>query len=264
MARQDQVCVDLVSDNEHPVAQADVRHLFQLVPRPHPAHRVVGIAQDQHGGILAAAQRLQQGKVDGIAAIRPQAHGTVQTAALQRLRRVQEGRIRRGHHHDAVSRPGEAADHPVHGAQHTVGVHHPPVRNVHAVAALHPAAEGGDVLPRRAGIAEHPALHEVLYALAQLRRRQKIHVRHGEGHDPPGHVGAARLHQLIFLRAGVPAIRQRGKIIGHGMFLLFPLCTPIVLIFPPVSSGKEKHRERRKNLLHFPVVCCIILTNTTG
>ena len=201
--------------------QADIRHLLQLLSAPHPTHWIVGVAEDQHSGVRPAAQVLQQSEVDGVAAVVPQHHRTVQPAAVQRLRRVQKRGIGGGQHHDAVSRPGKGPDHPVHGAQHAVGVHHPRRGNVHAVAALHPPLKGGDVLPRRAGIAEHPAPHKVLHALAQLRRRQKVHVRHGKGHGSPGHIGAALLHQLIFLRAGVPAIRQRGKIIGHGIALLF-------------------------------------------
>ena len=238
MARQDQIRVDLVGDDEYPVPQADIRHLLQLPALPHPTHRIVGIAEDQHGGILAAAQLLQQGEVDGVAAIVSQYHRAVQTAAVQQLRRVQKRRIGRGHDHDAVPRSGKRPDHLVHGTQYTVGVDHPLGGDVHAMAAAHPALEGGDIRLRRAGVAKDPAGHKVTDALCQLRRRQKIHIRHGEGNDPPGYIRATLLHQLVFFRAGIPPVRQRGKIIGHGVSLLSDI--PLFYLFPyRCQAGKD-------------------------
>ena len=38
----DQVAVDFVGYHHHAVAAADLVHLGQLLPGPHPAHRVVG------------------------------------------------------------------------------------------------------------------------------------------------------------------------------------------------------------------------------
>jgi hypothetical protein len=64
---EDQVVVNLVGEDGHVVAQADVGDPLQLLPPPDPAHRVVGVAQDQELGI--ARLRLQIVEVNGVDAV---------------------------------------------------------------------------------------------------------------------------------------------------------------------------------------------------
>ncbi|MCH3968331.1 MAG: hypothetical protein LKE50_06930 [Atopobiaceae bacterium] len=59
--------MDLVTDDEDVVLQADVTHCPQLVCAPHTAHGVMGAAEDQHPGRWQGCLRCKVVEVELIA-----------------------------------------------------------------------------------------------------------------------------------------------------------------------------------------------------
>ena len=68
VAGADKVCVDLVRDDLHALAQADFAHARKLVPGPDPAHWVVRTAEDEGFDALLLDRALEIIVVDAVAA----------------------------------------------------------------------------------------------------------------------------------------------------------------------------------------------------
>ncbi len=58
VARQHQVAVDFIRDDQHVVFQADFAQKQQFVSRPATSHRIVGIAENQHLSGLCLLSKL--------------------------------------------------------------------------------------------------------------------------------------------------------------------------------------------------------------
>ena len=69
MWRQHQVGVNLVGDHEHVMLGADGGHLLQLLRRPNPADRIVGVAQDHGGDGRFGGRRREALQVHGVAPV---------------------------------------------------------------------------------------------------------------------------------------------------------------------------------------------------
>ena len=59
-----ELTVYLVRDHLHAVAKADVIHPLELLPRPYASRRVVGVAEQEDGGLLVGTLRFEVGPVD--------------------------------------------------------------------------------------------------------------------------------------------------------------------------------------------------------
>ena len=66
MAGHDEFAMDFVADDAHVVALADVGHALQLVARPDASGRVVGVAEQEDGGLLVGTLRLEVVPVNGV------------------------------------------------------------------------------------------------------------------------------------------------------------------------------------------------------
>ena len=116
--------MDLVGDHKHLMRQADPGDLLQLLPVPHPAHRIVGVAEHQYLGVLPPAELFQYIIINGVTVVFQLEWAGEQTAPGG-LHRGEKGRVGGGHDDNAVAGSGIGLNHLPQGGDHVVRVHQP-------------------------------------------------------------------------------------------------------------------------------------------
>ena len=204
--------MDLIGEDQHPLLQADGAELLQLLPTPHPAHRVVGAAEEED---LSHLRRLGKAvKVHLVAAV-PLQQGTLQHLAAIPPDGAVEGVVHRREHDDLVPRLGIGLDHMAQGGHHPRGGHHPLPLDLPAVASGHPALQRLIVAVGGLGVAQNGLLQVVRELLRDLRRIDKLHVRHGQGDHLRREVWVEPLHGRPLAGAHGDPGAEGGKVIGH-------------------------------------------------
>ena len=195
VAVQHQIRMDLIGDDLHAVAEADLAHRPQLFGSPHPAHGVVGVAEDEESA--APGFFLKVREVHGvIASVIPLQRADHQlTAGVQH--HVGEGMVHRLLNEDLVAglcKHGQ--DHP-HAGHHAGGERHLFHIGLPAVALFLPAGNGLKVFGRPPGVAENALVRPGLDGVHDAGRCAEIHVR-----DPQGDHIIGPVVQLCLLKFG--------------------------------------------------------------
>ena len=176
---EDDVLVDLVAQDQGVVPPAQLRQGGKLLPRPHPAHGVVGAAQ-QHRPGSPGQEAFQPLQVHDVTVL-PAYQGVPEKLPAVCLHHRREGRVHRGLHHHPVSGTGQDLQGHRHPGHHPRSVADPVRVHVPTVAGPLPGRNG---LPHRTapnGVAEDPVVHPPVQRLQHRRRCGKLHVCDPEG-----------------------------------------------------------------------------------
>ena len=211
------VAVNLVRDDHHPVARADIRHANKLVHAPNATHGVVGIAQNHELGVVSPGQLLQAVKI----------HGVVQIAALilisvanklvvehvapKLLNTVGKGRVDGALDNNAVTRFGKSLDRipqrsdGARAIQHQIRVDGP------LVTACKPIAHG--VRIGRAAIdgaiTKDAMVNRRVQRIQNGGRATKVHVGRKKGDMVIGNLAQAAVLSDLSKRAPFAGIAKR-------------------------------------------------------
>ena len=198
-AGQGQVGVDLVGDHHDAVPARHLRQLGQLLAAPHPAHRVVRVAQEQQAGAGARQRLLQGGGVAAVDAVGVPGQRHRDDGAAIVLDDLAEGVVDGLLDDDGVARPGQGPHRQGQGGDHPGGDDVPVGVDGPAVAAGEPAGQGGVVGGVGLGVAEDAVAHPPQQGGGDRGRRAVVHVRHPQGQ---GGGGAAALGGEVPFEAG--------------------------------------------------------------
>ena len=243
LAVEDQVGVNLVGEQDHPVFDAQLHHTAQLLRRPHDAQGVVGATQEEEVGLGQLG--LEVGPVHLPPAVLFH-EGILQHPAVPRLGHVVELGVHRGLDEHAAPLGGKELDHGADGLHHAQAEAHQARVNVPAVAALLPAPDGLKIGVRAAGIAPDALLGPGGEGVDDGLGGLEVHVR-----DPQGDhlVGAELLRPLVVFGGAVAAAVHHGVEIilhrGSSFFLSWPglpgpvFCPTIKAIYVPNRSGRQ-------------------------
>ena len=210
VGRINEIAVDLVRYDRHAVPVRQLRHLQQLLPRPDPSHRVVGVAQKEHGNPGAEAL-LHVFQIHVPAVLRlPQAVPPQAEAVY--LRRLIERPVNGRLHHDLTPRAGEGAGAGEQAVHHAVAVQDPVFLRLYAVTALQPPQLRPFFLRSDKGIAEDRMLRPFGQRLTDRRKRGEVHIRHPHGQHvfpaegilpvvPLQAMGAGAIHTIFQISA---------------------------------------------------------------
>ena len=243
VAGHDEVEVDLVADHQHVVLQADIAHAAQLLLGPHPSHRVVGGAEDEHLAVLGLLLEVIQ--IHLIAAV-CQLEGALHDGAPVHIHRPVEGVVDRGEQQHLAAGPGEGPDGGVQPLDHAVGLNDPILLDLPVMAGGHPVLHRVGVRLAPPGVAPHAELGGLFQLLDDLGRGEQFHVGHGQGDHAGGGVGSEGVPLSgLHADAGVSGI----ELIFHCGFAPF-LCSGVehkgaaVLGRPPVRTGSIIRQRR--------------------
>ena len=198
-AGQGQVGVDLVGDHDDAVPARHLGQFVELLAAPHPAHRVVRVAQEQQAGAGARQRVLQGGRVAAVDAVGVARQRHRDDAAAVVLDDLAEGVVDGLLDDDGVARPGQGPHRQRQGGDHPGGDDVPGGVDGPAVAAGEPAGQGGAVGGVGLGVAEDAVAHPPQQGGGDRGRRPVVHVRHPQGQ---GGGGAAALGGEVPLEAG--------------------------------------------------------------
>ena len=226
------VVVYLVHDHGHAVFAADIAQPPQLLLAPDAADRVMRRADDD--GLRPLRLFRQIVKIHDIASVfRPQRVFHQRPAGVDHRRAKREIHRRLDDH--AVPRLRQRADRLVQPAHNAVHRHDPFRLYRPAVAATHPVRDGAVKRAARKRVAVHAVLCPLDHGLHQLRRREKLHIRHGEGDII--RAGERPVLQLRpFPGVHAPAQPERVKIVFHSV----PSCRFFPMVSRRPASGNPK------------------------
>jgi hypothetical protein len=97
---QSQRRVDLVDQQDDSVAQAEVGHRDQLLPRPNPAGRVVRVAQQVRADAVAGQRPVERLGIQVVTAVASPAERRLDDPAAREAQPVEERRVHRRVDHD--------------------------------------------------------------------------------------------------------------------------------------------------------------------
>ena len=212
MAEEHQVAVDLVADDKGAVLHAQLTHAAQLLGSPHPANGIVGVAENEDGG-LALEGVLKGLEVHVVAAVFVLFQGDGQGFAVPVLHRVIKLAVNRSQEQDLITGIGELPHTGAQGRDHAQAEQAALDIGPPAVALLLPVAHGLEIGVGAAGVAEHSLLVARVDGIQDGLGRAQVHVRDPHGDQIPA---AVPLFQFIVLcRKIVPAVNGLIKIVLH-------------------------------------------------
>ena len=177
---QHQVGVDLIGDDPHTVLYADIAHRLQLLTGPDPAHRVVGVAEDEilHavGGLLRKVLQIHS-----VTAIFIPLQGADHQLTASVVYHVGKGVVHRLLNEDLIGGLGEHGQHHPHTGNHAGGEGHVLRVRQPAVALLLPCGDGLEILGRPPGVAEDALIGAGLDGVHDAGGGLEIHVRDPQG-----------------------------------------------------------------------------------
>ena len=231
-ALAEDVAVDLVGDDEDAVLFTDFGNSADFLGGPDTAHGVMGVAEDQQGGVGIGGLLLQQIPVDGVVAV------VVDQMAADNLVAplgdiLGEMAVDRVHDDDALAGLCVHMGHMGQGAEGAVGVDDLIGLNLPVVAVGKPAAQSGEVpgVGNVHGVAVHLMVGNPVHGPDDGLGRLQVHVGghhgdgvliqagavHTEGGGQVGQLGQGPLHGV-----GTPAVNDGIKIVAHmSSFLSF-------------------------------------------
>ena len=184
MIPQDEILMDLVGEDAHPVLFTDAAERLQLVPPPDPAHRVVGRGEDEQLGAGAVQLAVQLVKIDGPAPRPVGAQVTGRELPPVVPDGVEEGVIDRGEHRHRIPRPGAQLHQPIDGRNDPRGKADPLPLQGQAVLLLLPAEEGVVIVLRHLVVAKGPVGRPGVDGQPHAGRALEVHVRHPQREEP--------------------------------------------------------------------------------
>ena len=210
VARQHQIAMDFVGNDQHIVFQADFAQKQQLVSRPATAHGVMRITKNQHLGGLGLFGQLVE--VDFVA-FSPVDQGIVDQFPSVTADGMMERRIDRRLDNDFISRLGKGQHRHVEAADHTWSERHPFRRHIPVMAAFQPACDRLKIWLVLEVIAIDGVFGSFDDCLTDEIGRLEVHV----GHPHRQHVRVAEnlFSQVVFHAVSIRAIDHLVEIVFH-------------------------------------------------
>lgn len=219
---------------------------------PHAAHRVVGAAQQDQLVFGVLGLPLQVLKINPVAvAVLDQRVFHYHTPIRSNC--AVEGVVHRSHDDDAVARVGVGLDREEQRGYNARRLVDPFLFHVPVMMALHEADYRIQVGVGGVGVAQNRVVDVALQAFLNFRGIFQLHVGHGKGDDPLGHVGVVGKHVLPFAGAGARTVDDGFKIVMHGdsscKIFLFRCLT---ILRPKCISFPGRNQEFRSIIVYIP------------
>ena len=185
VAGHDELAMNLVADDLDAVTQADVVHPLQFVARPDAARRVVGVAEQEEGGLRVGALGFEIGPVDFEAVVAGKPQHTFKRLAAVVADGGEEAVVVGREDEHPFARHRERLDGYRHGGDDTCGIENLFATDGPLVAALEPGDDSVVVVVADDGVAEDAVLSPFANSLLYGRCRTEVHVGHPQRDDIP-------------------------------------------------------------------------------
>ena len=205
--------MNLVADNLHTVAKADVVHALQLFACPYMSDGVVGIAEYEERGLIVGTQFFKGSPVDERAAVHVQWQFQHFAAVVADGREETVERRRLQQH--TLAGHGERLDDTRECRNDARGVLYPFAADGPAVASAEPADDGVVVAVGHLCVAEDAVLDAFPQSLGDAWCRLEIHVGHPHGQD------VAFDKSVLTVKLVVPLVASCAATLGEFVEIVF-------------------------------------------
>ncbi len=204
--------MDLVTDNQYPVFQANLSQPAQLVLPPDPPHRIMRIAQNEQPDIRIRNLALHVFKIHGITAVFPAKRIVCYDSAVL-LNHLAERIINRPLNHDTVAFFRKGPYRRCNREYNARSAYHPVLLHLPAMALLHPARNCPKIGFLSAAVTIYPMLRHFNQPLSHFIRRLPVHIRNPQRNNIFRH--AVLRCKIVLYTVGSPSVQHLVKIVSH-------------------------------------------------
>lgn len=177
-----EIRVNFIRDNPYAVPQADIPEGEQLLVRPYPADRIVGIAEQGQGNLFPGNRFFQGREIHPVAAVFVKQRAVAEAPSVV-LHHLSKGIIDRLLDQHAVPRPGEGPHRRRKGIHHPRGFNQPIRPDLPSVMGRKPAAQRLKISGAGFAVSEYSMLRRGFHRFNHRSGCPKVHVRHPHGQD---------------------------------------------------------------------------------
>ena len=205
--------VNFIAQNDNLMAQANIAHAAQFLPRPHAPHRIMGRTQQHELYLLLDDLALQIRKIHFIAAAAQQQRRINYSPPIV-LDNLGEGIINRPLNQHRIARLGVSLHRHRQRKDHAGSFRQPFPLHLPGKMPGVPILHCGKISVTRFAVAKNSVTAAFLQGPRNFCGHREIHIRHPQGQHvrrtPPLH------GKIIFQTIGITAVRHLVKIIyGH-------------------------------------------------